>query len=642
MSPLRDRTQEQDGAIAVMAAVLASAMVLAGALAVDVGRVAYASRDQQGATDRGALDSIQTLRGFGHEASEATLDAVYDESTASLERNPRTATQEERHLYRVDLGRANDPAGNTFELVCGGYFDEDGDRTGRAALASAGILGDGGADDSAASQAAPPDCAGVEGSEVDAIRLWTYGAVDYVLALGESGTDLHKIASARSTPPPHPSDDEIEGTGTVSAGSTLVSMDRQVHVELLSAMVGDASVDADLVGYQGIAEGRVRLGDLVATDALTVGSVDELLHTDVSVFDLIRATATVLEAEGDTASAELAGELEKLLVAESTTHIDPIRLGHSEEHVGGLSLGSDGGAGMDVRMDAVELALASLQIANRGHALALELTVFGETLPVTLTVVEPPTLAEGPAGTGEGGAWLTLAENAQVELDLAADLDALISADSDLEEALEPTLEELSDVVGDLLDTVTCTLGLCTGLEAEIELQTVDLVVRAAEGESGLSDVECEAEDGSLILDGGLTTETTVTSGRVLVDGDVFEVDGEVLRVTDDAQLTVGRSDAESTRFQGPLPTGPVRVPASGSPLNGSLAAGDLEGSGDLSDVDDLVSPVTDLLEISLVGVEGIVTEVLDQLGLSLTAVDVLAHDVNCEQRTLQPSTDTS
>lgn len=638
MSPLRDRIQEQDGAIAVMAAVLASAMVLAGALAVDVGRVAYVSRDQQGSTDRGALDSVSTLRGFDHEASEAALDAVYDESVASLERNPHTGTQEERVLYRVDLGRANDAAGNTFELVCGGYFDGDGGRTDRGALVSAGVLGDEGADDSAVSQAAPPDCAGVEGSEVDAIRLWTHGAVDYVLAIGESGTDLHKIASARSTP----HDEEIKGTGKVSVGSSLVSMDRQVHVELLGAMVGDASVDADLVGYQGIAEGRVRLGDLVATDALTVGSVDELLHTDVSVFDLVRATATVLEAEGDTASAELAAELEKLLVAESTTHIGPIRLGHSEEAVGGLDLGSSGGAGMDVRMDAVELVLASLQIANRDHTLDLELTVSGETVPVTLTVIEPPRLAEGPAGIGEGGAWLTLAENAQIELGLAADLDALISADSDLEEALEPTLEELSDVVSDLLGTLTCTLGLCTGVEAEIDLQTIDLAVRAAEGQSGLSDVECQAEDGSLILDGGLTTETTVTSGRVLVDGDVFEVDGEVLRVTDDAQLTVGESDSESTHFEGPLPTGPTRVSASSSPLSGSLSAGDLEGSGDLSDVDDLVSPVTDLLEVSLVSAEGIVTDVLEQLGLSLTSVDVLAHDVNCEQRTLQPSTGTS
>lgn len=635
MSPLRDRIQQEDGAIAVMAAVLASAMVLAGALAVDVGRVAYASRDQQGATDRGALDSVSVLRGFDHEASEATLDAVYDESMASLERNPRTATQQERHLYRVDLGRSNDPAGNTFELVCGGYFDGDGDRTGRAALVSAGILGDQGADDSATSQAVPPDCAGVEGSEIDAVRLWTYGAVDYVLAIGESGTDLHKIASARSTPPP---DTEIEGTGTISAGSTLASMDRQVHVELLGAMVGDPSVDADLVGYQGIAEGRVRLGDLVATDELTVGSVGELLHTDVSVFDLVRATATVLEAEGNTASSELAAELEKLLVAESTTHIGPIRLGHSEEDVGGLDLGSGGAAGMDVRMDAVELVLASLQIANRDHALDLQLNVFGETLPVTLTVVEPPRIAEGPAGIGEGGAWLTQAENSQVELELAADLDALTDADSDLEDALEPVLDELASVIDDLLD-LTCILGLCSN---EIDLQTVDLVVRAAEGESGLSDVECEAEDGSLILDGGLTTETTVTSGRVLVEGDVFEVDGEVLRVTDDAQLTVGESDAESTHFEGPLPTGPTRVPASGSPLNGSLSAGDLQGSGDLSDVDDLVSPVTDLLEISLIGAEGIVTEVLDQLGLSLTSVDVLAHDVNCEKRTLQPSTNTS
>ena len=42
-----------------MAAVMALAMVMATSLAVDVGRVAYTSRDQQGATDRAVLDALR-------------------------------------------------------------------------------------------------------------------------------------------------------------------------------------------------------------------------------------------------------------------------------------------------------------------------------------------------------------------------------------------------------------------------------------------------------------------------------------------------------------------------------------------------------------------------------------------------------
>ena len=658
MRTLRERAQDQDGAIAIMGAVLATALVLASALAVDVGRVAYVSRDQQGATDRGALDSVLILRANGNEASPETLAAVHEEAIKALERNPETGTQRDRLLYRVDLGRAEDPAATTFELVCGGYF-RDGQPVDRSALVGEVLNAPDPTSDDAADQPAPPACdGGVAGAHVDAVRLWTYGAVDYVLAIGASGTSLHKVSSARSTPPsttcpdddpdcdppppPCPDDDpdcddQLVGRGTISVGSTLASMETSVLDDLLSGWVR-TSVSADLVGYQGVAAGQVRLGDLVASDHLSAGTVDELLHADVSVFDLIRATAEVLSAEGGT-SAAIATELEGLLAGEVAGELGPIRLGHTAEDVGGIDLTSGEGAGADVRVDAVEMVLAALQIANQSHGVALDLSVFGEALPVTLTVIEPPVIAEGLPGTDENGAWRTVAETAQVRLDLAVDLQELIGANAELQSLLEPVLEELLEVVGELLGIVTdvtCIVGIgCGADDVELTLQEINVVVRAAEGESALTDVQCDA-------DGALSTETTVRSARVWVEGDVFEVEDEVLAIDEWAQLTAGESAPEGTDFDGPFPTGPVRVPEGGSPLNASLSAGDLVGTGDLSDVDELVGPVTDLLGLSLVGEEGIITDVLDQLGLSLSSADVLAHDVDCTQRSLQPSVDGS
>lgn len=642
MSAGRRRTRSEDGSIAIVAGVLAGAVVLAGALALDVGRVAYVSRDQQGATDRAALDSVSALRGEDNEASEETLTTAHEEAVRSLERNPAPGTQEERALYRVDLGRAQDPAATEFELVCGGYFDADDEPTNRGALASAGWLrpDDDDSGSGARVQSSPPECdGGVAGQHVDAVRLWTYGRVDYVLAIGGSGTDLHKIASARSTPPTPPTDECPEGDpdcpipdtfvprGTISAGSTLATMEDGVLNQVLSELVG-GSVTADLAGYQGVAAGRVRLGDLAATDELAVGTVDELLSTDVSALDLIEATAAVLEADGDAVAAELAAELEGLSAAAGGT-LDPIRLGHDDEHLGGLALATGSGSGADVRVDAVELVLASLQIANRDHALELELSVFGETVPVTMTVVEPPVIAAGYPGRDGDGNWLTLAETAQIDLDLTVDLDELVDANSELESDLDPVLDDLTDVLGDLL-------GLLGLDDDDVDLGALDLTVRAAEGASGLGEVRCED-------DGGLTTDTTVTTARVRADADgevfeVFEVEDDVLRLDDGARLTLGESAAEETDFPGPLPTGPERVPEGGAPPDLSLSAGELVGTGDLDDLDALLDPVTDLLDVSLLGDEGIVAEVLDQLGLDLGSVDVLAHDIDCTRRSLQPS----
>lgn len=635
MRSVRDRAHDQDGAIAVMAAVLVSALVLAGALAVDVGRVAYVSRDLQGTTDRGALDSVQTLRAQDNEASTQTLAAVHEAALGTLERNPQTGTQRERLLYRVDLGEATDEHATDFTLVCGGYVDEDGPTT-RDALVTAGILEEEDADDdSAATQEAPRACdaADIEGDHVDAVRLWTHGAVDYVLALGESSsTKLHKISSARAKlPPTCPEDDpRCEPTGALSAASTLASVEDGSANRLLEEYAG-GSLSADLLGYRGAAAARVRLGDLIDVGPLNVGTMHDLLHTDIAVADLLEATVSVLEAGGDPASVAVAAEIEDVASREEVRNLADIQLGHDAEtpegeRLGGLDVDTSANSGADVRVDAVDLLLTTLQLANLDNAVDLDLEVLGETFSVTATLVEGPVLRDGSPGQDDDGEWRTEARTAQVRVDLDVDLDQLTGLGGDLGDAIQ-------EATGSLVDTLQL-LGLSL-TEDDLTLQETGVSVTAAEGVSRLLDVGCEDE-------GTQRVETTVRSARVAVDGDVFVIDrlldDDLVSTNGEVTVTVGKSEAETTDFAGPWPDGPAIVPEGGAPLNGSLSSGDLVGDLDEDDLEGALPEVTDLLEVSLFGQHGLLHEVFDELGLGLTTVEVMGHDIDCTQVSLQPS----
>jgi uncharacterized membrane protein len=192
--------QEEGGAIAVMAAALVLALLASTALAVDVGRTAYVSRDQQGATDRAALDGVRLLHQAILDGETATtlVDHVHATAVDSMQvRNPAAGGTERRSLYRVDLGRVG---GGGFELVCGKHYLEAGDEA----------PGD---------ETSPPACEGsVAELNVDAVRLWTHSEVGYVLPLGsQRSTELRKMAVATS-----------DAIGSISAATTTAALESGV------------------------------------------------------------------------------------------------------------------------------------------------------------------------------------------------------------------------------------------------------------------------------------------------------------------------------------------------------------------------------------------------------------------------------
>jgi uncharacterized membrane protein len=619
MRSLRERVRDEDGAIAVLAGVLVSAVVLAGALAVDVGRVAYVSRDQQGVTDRAALDSIRVLSSSAGPATASTdeVRAVYAAAAASLERNPRSQTAEQRRLYRVDLGRADSDEPEVFQPVCGEYFNDAGGITSRAGLVAAGVLlGQDPAASAAAHQAPPVSCGpgGAEGAEVDAVRLWTHGAVSYVLAIGGSGTDLHRIASARSTWTP---DDDItvDPVGTLAAGSRLARADGGVLDDLLDELLG-SDIDLDLVGYQGVAGGAVRLGELVRSEHLAVGSVDQLLSTQVTFVDLVEASIEALEAEGEEVGLALAAQLRGIVLTGAGAGLGGITLGGPD---GVLRVTGGPDAAADARVDVVDLLLAALQLANRSEAVSLQVDALGGSVPVTLTLIEPPRIAVGPPGPD------TVAETAQLEVDLSVDLDALASS-GPLADALTGLLDGLSSVLDGLLG------GLCLVCDdAELGLGNLDVTVVAAHGASELTAASCPDE-------GTMDMSTSVSTAALAVDGVLLHLGDDALGTDGPVTLAVASSSGHDTHVPGPYPAPTVTVPDGGAEVGLQVTVADLVGTGDLGDAEELLEGVTELLEEALVGDGGLVPAVLDALGLSLGSVDVQAQDLVCEQRRLQPT----
>lgn len=377
--------EEQDGAISVMAAVMALATLLATSLAVDVGRVAYVSRDQQGVVDRAVLDAIHTVE----DSSATTLSGLYGDAeaavNASLGRNPESAVSDDRDPAEgIVLGMVED--GDQFVAVCGTrppatWFDPPPPPLPSCAEA---------------------DLAGTWGrGDVNAIQVYLGSTVPYMFAIGvdSEGREVRKWARAATGQP----------IGAVSAATSLVELADDGVTGLLSQLLG-ADAELSLVGWNGIVDLEVALGDIAAN--LGVGSVDELLTTELTVGELADVMADVLAADSDT-SADARATLLELADATLGVGLGPVPLGDL------LQVDSQAGSSaLDATVDAGGMLLAFAQVANHEHAATLDLSALG-VAGVTASLIEAPQIAIGRPGQDGDGNWHTQAQTAQVRLDVA-------------------------------------------------------------------------------------------------------------------------------------------------------------------------------------------------------------------------------
>lgn len=578
---LRRAHEEESGAIAIMAAVLAAALVLSASLAVDVGRVAATSRDLQGAADRAALDGVKELRDAYRQhgtVDATTFDAVVAEVTRSLEANGYPG---------VDLTDLD---------VRLGYVE---------------------ADEVVFHEVMPDPSPEGAGKEPNAVQVHAGTFQDYVLALGvpEGGRDIPKTAVAAS-----------DAVAAISAGTTTASVSQDVGLanDLLGVLLGDAAaVGLDVVGYEGMANTLVELPLLAAE--LGLGSVQELLDAELTVRDLFggmiaAVEASALEGDGDAVAAAVAA-LETLEHADGVGSLPHVTLGEI------LDVDTGGSAGADAGVDAFNLVMGSLLLANAtgdedadcagpsGNALVLDLDAPGVG-EVCLNIIEPPVIAVGPARTDADGNWRTVARTAQTRLDVELLTDGLL----DLE---------------------------LLGFSAEALNEPLPLSVRTGEGSAALVGTQCVG-DGRIDTLAQVGTATLDLPETMLFQLDVSDPLLGLSLLTADVGVaidgaTVG-GGSETFVFPGPdYPSDAQRLHADEAGLTAAVtdalevisevSVGSLElDAGDLLDA--LVAELAPLLQ----AVEDeTVGPLVDLLGVELGSVDVRALDLECDGRRLLP-----
>lgn len=579
--------QDDDGAIAVMAAVLAAALVLAGSLAVDVGRVAYTSRDQQGATDRAALDGARAIEETSAAtASDFITGDLRDAVDAALGRNQGAAdrTSGPRSLTRLSL------VDRESATLC--RVDLDSEPT-----TVTGTECDRSLDDL--------DAKGVE--------VRTASHVDFLLSLG---LQTEEEVTSRSVA-------ALEPTAAISAASSTAELDGGAVNALLTALTG-SSISLDVVHHEGLVGSFVDLRLLalnLADLGLDVGSVEDLVDLKVEAVELFEAMLLTLKTQAvqegsdpllDGAIAALEDQLLPNLTVDSLPKIDLAEI---------LSLETAGDAGLDLGVDAFSLVMAGLQAANTDSGVELDLGVPWVS-DVDLTVVEPPVIAVGPARQGPEG-WKTVAETAQIELDVTVLPDDMGVS--------------IGGLVSGLLDGLLNLLGLGSG-GASLAEEPLQLSLNTGEGTVSLTGISCTG-------DGALDVRASSAAANLTIPRtDLVDVEASLLGIPvasstigvelaeDDGQL--GSESGEDTLS--PVPSESTRVSGSvlglGALLDGlePVVEGELLGEVDI-DAGELLDPLLGILNELLTPIEDVVLmPLLDVLGIDLGVVEARALDQDC------------
>ena len=231
------------------------------ALVVDIGMQRVARRDMQSLADTTALDMARTLSS-GATPSDSDAQASADRNDASSGAVGGTPTMK---VYTGYVG-----ASTTFDatqgqgLGCGaspynGYFRS------------------------------PPD-----GVPANAVLVTATGSVDFAIHGGSGGVCRSSIAIA-------------DRNACYKVGSFALGL--ATNKSILAPILGDTAA-ARVLSYNGIATASVSLLDLANASQIGVGTPDKLLTApNITVADVLDASADLLTKDGNTADAAVATEL---------------------------------------------------------------------------------------------------------------------------------------------------------------------------------------------------------------------------------------------------------------------------------------------------------------------------------------------
>ena len=377
MRRARGVLRDERGVILPIVALSMVALIGATSLTLDIGRLANRQRELQAIADVVALDAAGAL--VGADLQSLVAGDFDDRLVESVERNgvrldgppvPGRVT-----TSASDFVPSSDPADVNAWRLDG--TDDTSLVAVAGALDAAGVF----------APMAPP------GTTVGAVAVFAEDEIEYVFGVGRAITDRSGIAEALA----------VSGIGMWASLASIDTAPEELRLGWLLSRLLD--VEASLVSPDGIAGASISLRKLAAE--LELGSIDELLTSQVSLRKLLVAEAAVLTADGDTATADV---LEA--IAADVDGTTDLRLGDiiTIEQYGGAAAASAG-------LDALGLlaATAMLVASDPPHAIALDAALFG--MPVSLTVIEPPTFAFGPEGTTVETAQISLVFDRVLSLD---------------------------------------------------------------------------------------------------------------------------------------------------------------------------------------------------------------------------------
>lgn len=543
----------QRGGISVIAAVSLTALFASALLAVDLGSLYYTKRHLQSVADNAALSAVNDL-------DHATAIA---ENTAAL--NDFLLPGKHDNSLATTVGRYDE---TTPDGSFGGTFTPDGD----------------------------PDLQ-------NAVQVTATTQQPLFFLFGKRQVQATAIAT-RS---------DIAG---FSVGSGLLDLDAQ-RSALLNALLGGllgSTLHLDTAAYRGLATAYVRLLDLVEAHA-NVGTVDELLNTDITIAELLEITAKAVDKHGvadlGVGVRDPSGVLQELLglsVSDLT-----LKLGDLID----IAL-PDREAAAKANLNVLQLITLAAQVANGNHFLDLPVAV---NLPglveigLGLTLIEPPSIAIGRAGRGADGNWRTRAHTAQgrIKLDLK-----LLGALDPLLGIRVPLYIELAR--GDAwLESIECrapredstvTIGATSGI-ASVYIGDVNA--------DAMTNTETAAtvQPATLLNVLGLISASAKVGLNLPGGGDTLEFNGPF-----DAQnsqrifgvAATGLADSLVNKMENPDPQTVLKVTLLGINL-------------DLSAILDLLLPVlTPVLQL----LDSLLAPVLSLLGIQLGYADVTAFHLNC------------
>jgi uncharacterized membrane protein len=550
------RSRDERGAVLVLMSIALVVLIGATALAVDIGQETVKNRRLQQVADAVAFDAARALNGQTVSQLSAANGAVTLAVSDSAARN-------------------NFPSGSlTAELgtMSGSTFT-----------------------------------AGAASSVPTAVRITATGTTQFAFARVIGGSSVATGRKAVAT---------RQSIGGFSIGSWLASLSGGNNT-VLGALFGDA-FHLNVVSYNGLVGGTVTLRQLGLNMPVSVLSPTQLLNTSVSMHDLMLAAISALNAQGNTAAANV---LNSMMLNASVT--GTVKMGDFINVAAGGET-----AAADASLNVLQLLTASAMVMEKNSGHALSIPTASVSIPGIASVTASATVIDGPkfyVGTAPGPT--PPASTAQVRLTITPVINTTTGTQN------TPCTLSLSSLLG----LVGCVLNplLPVGVTLNGSFP-VDVTAASATGQ--LTAVNC-ATPGITV---GYTTQAVNLNAAANLNLDVTLLNQPFLNAARISVASGGKtsptSNSVSFNYPGEFVPAPAKsVGSSNLGLNGllnvtsanvSVLNGTLNTPAVSSIVASLAVPVLNSLLGSLDS--ALVLPIMQSLGAKFGGADIAAISYTC------------